>query len=69
MKKLLDSHIRFSPVSWFLENLNIHDVVLSLGELLCLENVLPVLPNRNAAVFIADFDLNCLFFRLPFEDN
>ena len=43
--------------------------MLALGEFFCLKDVLPVFANCNPAVFIPDFDLNCLLFGLPFEQD
>ena len=51
----------------FLEDLHISNIILALGEFLCLEDVLPVLSNRNAPVFIPDFDLDGLLSGTDFS--
>ena len=50
----------------FLEDLHISDIVLALGELLCLEDIFPVFPDRNAAVFVPDFNLDRLLVGFAF---
>ena len=55
----------------FLEDLHISNIVLALGEFLCFEDVLAILSNRNAPVFVPDFDLNGLLSGsdFPFKEE
>ena len=53
----------------FLEDLHISNIVLALGELLCLEDVLPFLSDGNAPVFVADFNLDRLLARFTFKEQ
>ena len=57
------------PVNRFLKDLDISDIMLALGEFFCLEDILPVLADCNTPVFIPNFNLNRLLFRLPFEQD
>jgi hypothetical protein len=56
-------------VHGFLEDLDVGNIVLALGELLCLEDVLPVLTDSDAPVLVADFHGNGLlvFFAIELD--
>ena len=61
--------IGLHAIDGFLQDLDIHDVVLALCKLLCLEDILAILANGNTAVLITDFNNGRLLVGFTLEED